>query len=263
MKIILLFLYITFSLSLSAKNSEPTAQFRGVGRMEAKPDFVKLIITIRSECYESPALAQEETDKAVKSIHDYLKTLKRGDKFFKIFVSGGFTSAFSRWYKDRELCRNTFQKDTQIELKVGMSPDFDKTFGNIQSYLLNTFKRGLSLGEDQNPLTYVQIGAPSPLIEEAHKQALLKKALNLAMLDAKNRFKAATKSCAPSKWKVLSVQEANHNIYAPVPQAYAARAKFQSSSPEIVAPVSFEDLKIEARLDVTFGFDGSLCYEAE
>ena len=177
-------------------------------------------------------MAQEETDKAVKSIHDYLRTLKRkGDKFFKIFVSGGFTSAFSRWYKDRELCRNTFQKDTQIELKVAMSPDFDR-LGNIQSYLLNTFKRGLSLGEDQNPLTYVEIGAPSPLIEEVHKQALLKKALNLAMLDAKNRFRAATKSCEPSKWKVLSIREENHNIYAPVPRVYAARAKFQSPSPK-------------------------------
>jgi len=36
---------------------------------------------------------------------------------------------------------------------------------------------------------------------------LLKKALNLAMLDAKSRFRAATKSCEQGKWKVLSVRE--------------------------------------------------------
>lgn len=263
MKNILLLTIIGFCLGVNGKNPEPTAQFRGMGRLNVKPDFIRLTIGVRSECYESPSAAQEETDKTVKLIEDFLQTLKKDDdRFFKILINGGFTGTFSRWYKDEEYCRNTFQKHTQIELKIGVSADLDRTFASLQSHLLSSFKRGLSSSEEQNPLTYVEISTPSPQIEDTHRESLFKRALGLAMLDAKARFLAATKSCKPSKWKVLSVREENTQVYTPAPRLYAARAKMPgSSNEEAIAPLSFDDLKIEASLDVTFGFDGSLCYE--
>jgi uncharacterized protein YggE len=258
--------FLMLSLGLAAKREEPTGEFTGVGQVKTKPDFIKVTFVVQSECYPAPLEATNATDEVVKKIDNYLQKLKnKGDEHFKILVDGGYTSTFSRWHKDRELCRNTFQKTTEVKLKISASDGFDKTFAQMQNYALQNFEEGLSGNLIETPRTFVRINMPEPKLTPAHNRELEKEALNLAMLDAKARFKAATQSCKEHPWKVLSIKEESTS-FEPAPRNYqyaSARivAVGSPSDESNSAPIRFDDMSIEKRLSVTFEFEGSLCYQ--
>lgn len=109
----ILYIVLLCSLPLGAQSTEPTAEFRGVGRIDAKPDFVKIDITVRSECYDTPALAQEETDKTVKKIHDYVQK----QKVQKIAVNGGYTHPFRAGRKTKSFVATPFKNIHKSPLK--------------------------------------------------------------------------------------------------------------------------------------------------
>lgn len=243
---------------------EPEAEFVGLGRIKAQPDFIQVLFTIQSECYLSPIEAQQGTDLIVKKIDSYLQALKNNnDQYFKVLVDGGYTNSFSRWYNNRELCRNTFQKSTELSLRITASNDFDKIFAAMQSYTLKNFEQDfIGLG-DENPRTYVRISVPSLQLTPEHRRDLERQAINLAMLDAKANFRAAMTSCRTHQWKVLRIKEDGFMSYEPPRSSYVAM-KMTSNANENVdmaAPIRFDDLKVEKRLSVSFGFDASMCYE--
>ena len=258
MRIYIFFSFITLiSLSLSAKEKEGVAYFAGEGQVEAAPDYLTVGFTVKSECYPNPLEAQSSTDEVVEKIYNYAKAFKKDeDKYFKILVDGGYTSPYSRWHKRKEICRSTFQKSTNITLKISNSENFDKIFSQMQAYVLEQFRRPYMGFEAENPRTYVSISRPIPKISREHKKELERKAINLAMLDAKARFKSAIKSCRPHQWKILSIRErgASHR-----PRHYAA--KFALAESAVQAPVIFDDLKVIKMLDVEFQIEGAMCFD--
>lgn len=263
MRIISVF-FLLFSMNALAKEaSAPKAEFVGLGEIKSSPDFIEVNFNVQSECYESPQEAQRATDEVVKRVDAYLNSLKKdGDEHFKILVNGGYTSSFSRWHKDRELCRNTFQKSTDISLRLGAEDNFDKIFSDLQSYTLKNFEHPFVSDFIDSPRTFVRINNPLPQLTQEHRLNLEHEALNLALVDAKARFRATLKSCTSHPWKVLEIKEddGGEGYVAPRSFHYAAKAAgfAAESSP---APVRFDDLKVEKRLRVSFSFEGALCYE--
>lgn len=266
MRNILALSFLMFCLGLIAKSEEPSAEFIGKGQVKTNPDFIKVTFVIQSECYKAPIEATEATDAVAKDIDNYLQRLKaKDDQHFKILVDGGYTSTFSRWHNDRELCRNTFQKTTKVRLKISATQRFDKIFAAMQNHALTNFEEKLGDNYGESPRTFVRIAMPEPKVTPEHHRALEKEALNLALLDAKSAFKAATQSCKNHPWKIMNIRE-EHSNYEPRPRNYQfASARImnagQSSQNENPTPIRFDDLSIEKRLVVTFGFNGSLCYE--
>lgn len=257
--------FMAFSLASIAKEvSVPRAEFVGIGEVKSLPDFINVNFTVQSECYQSPQEAQNATDAVVAKIDDYLHQFKdESDEHFKVLVNGGYTSSFSRWHENQEFCRNTFQKSTEITFRIGARDDFNKTFSDLQSYTLKNFTQDVTGAFFDSARTFVRIGMPAPQLTKEHHFTLERQALNLAMLDAKARFKASLESCKSHPWKVLEIKEEGGDEYV-APRSFhfsakAASAGFvQETNP---APVRFDDLRIEKRLKVSFSFEGALCYE--
>jgi uncharacterized protein YggE len=241
--------------------NEATAEFMGKGRIRVKADYLSLTLDIGSECQPSPRDAQEATDEVVTKINNYLEKLKEpDDKYFKILINGGFTASYSRFNRDRELCKNTFQKHTNIIFKTALRKDFDKVFSRIQGFVLNQFNQGPFFTGSEMAQTYVTVSIPNPEITHEHRRSLERKALDLALRDAKANFMAAIKSCGPQQWKIISIKE----IEAIKPQPILARSALamegQNFSSENVAPIKFDLIEIIKSLRVTFHFEGAMCF---
>lgn len=261
---ILSLLLILMSAQLSAAE-DSKIEFTGVGQLKVKPDYVSLEFSVRSECYSKPIEAQEATDQIVEKIDSYLKTLKsEKDKHFKILVNGGFTSAFSKWHENKEICQNTFQKDTQILLQIGLSENFSGLFAQIQSHSLKYFENLSGNTSYYNrPQTFVTLSAPEPMITREHRINLERQARSLALLDAIANFKETIKTCTKRPYKISSIRETQPNIYQPAPRFYKASARGLDSQAASPAPVRFDDIRIRRELIVGFQVEGPLCFESE
>lgn len=270
MKRILLLSCLFVSLNALAnddRDRDPLAEFSGEGLIKTPADHISLMVTVRSECQESPKAAQSATDDVTKKIDDYFQTLKKpGDTHFKILIDGGFSTPYSRWYRvhdrDRELCRNTFQKTTNITLTMAAREDFHQIFSNIQDFVLKQFEQGPPVDDRETPRTYVSMSTPIPDITREHRIKLERAALDLAVKDAKAKFVASIKSCEPHRWKVQSITETGD--YGSVrPARFYAKAMGMHAQAEAAeaAPVRFDNLEITKSLRLTFKFEGALCYE--
>lgn len=264
MRSCILFLAIFSWQAMAKEDAVPRAEFVGIGEVKSSPDFIEVNFSVQSECYESPQEAQSATDEVVKKIDEYLQQYKDAeDEHFKVLVNGGYTSSFSKWHKDREICRNTFQKSTDISFRIGAKDDFSKLFSDLQSYTLKNFEQAVNGQFFDSARTFVRINMPAPRITKEHRLSLAKQALQLAMLDAKSRFKATMESCKEHPWKVLEIKEeggSNEDYIAARSNHMQAKAVgfAADASP---APVRFDDLEIEKRLRVSFSFEGAFCYE--
>jgi len=239
-------------------------EFSGVGQLKAKPDYVSLEFSVRSECYATPIEAQEATDKIVEKIDRYLQTLKPGeDKHFKILINGGFTSAFSKWHENKEICRNTFQKDTQISLNMSLGENFSSRFAQIQSHVLNYFENPAdNINYYARPQTFVTLGTPEPKITREHRTKLERQARNLALQDAIANFKETIKTCAKQPYKISSIRETQTSYFQPRPQFFQAQTRASDGQKQSAAPVRFDDLRITKELAISFQVDGPLCFES-
>lgn len=265
--IIIMSLFL-FSILLHAHESKAevnSADFIGIGYVKAMADFVTFNITVQSECYAKPIDAQKATDEVVLKAYDYLKTLKKdNDKYFRVVIEGGYTTNFSKWYDKTEYCKNTFQKSSTITIKMAAREDFDKSFAAIQTHILENFDQGYLVNAYEGPRSYVTMTQPSPQLSRENRKTLDLQALSDAMLDAKARFRAATKSCREHQWKITKIQEDGISVSPEPPRYFAKSMAFEAAAPaqDAAAPVQFDELTVEKRLRVSFQFEGALCYEA-
>jgi hypothetical protein len=263
MKYVLVICYF-FSLAMAAEpKSEATLEFVGVGQVRVKADYVKLLFTIRSLCYESPLEAQIATDKTVSEVSKYLHSLQEpSDKYFQILIDGGFTTAYSRWEQNKEICRNSFQKNTHVTLHIKVSDDFSRNFTDIQSKVLKNFYDISEWGTANKAQTYVSLSTPEPRIARTHRLKKEQMARNLALLDAQANAKATIKSCAPRPFKIISVKEIITPNYINNNYLQARALPAESKMTIEAAPVRFDDIIISKELVVTFELQGPLCAES-
>lgn len=264
-RIMTIIIAFSFACSgMSTTHQEQLSDFTGEGLVKAIPDFISLTLTVRSECQPKPRDAQRETDAIVEKIDTFLQQFKNEkDEHFKLLVDGGYTSAYSRYENNKTLCQNTYQKSTNITVKMANRDDFDEVFLKIQTYVLDEFESTTILGEKEVPRTYVSISTPYPEITRENRTMLERQALDLAVRDAKENFKAAIKSCEPHRWKVHSMRENGGSYPQPSPVRFYARAAKSApeSESDSAAPVRFDKLEISKSVTVSFQFEGSLCFE--
>lgn len=260
---ILTLIYCAGLLAVSENVNKTLAEFSGQAIIKVPPDFISLSLTVKSECYVTPLDAQNATDEVVRKIDDYLKTLRqKDDAHFKIIVDGGYTTTFSRWHRNREYCRNTFQKNTQITIKMSAKKHFDQIFSDLQTFVLRQFEQDQFIEGSDVARTFVVVGLPNPELAVRHKRSLERKAYDIALRDAKENFKSAISSCEPHHPKIHAIREIG-NVDTPRPMMSARfhMLAADATSEKTVAPVSFDDLEVVKSLLVTFEFDGTLCFE--
>jgi uncharacterized protein YggE len=263
-------------LPLLSKIEDETTEVVGEGFVKTSPDYIIVKLRVNSECQPNPKSAQKSTDDITKKIDDYLSKFNlKKDKYFKILIDGGFTTPFSRWIRppvssatvnhDIEICRNTFQKSTEITLKMGIRANFDKIFSDMQGFVFSQFAQK-SADDLENPRTYATINIPSPEITREHRIILEREAYDLAVRDAKANFLALTKSCEQHPYKIIKIKELSNNIPW---VARAVRPYTQSAVPMALesnvdaAPVRFDNIEITKKVELSFKFDGSFCYESK
>lgn len=261
----LVFLVLSFAALLGAEEKPPLAEFLGRAIIKTKPDFVDVAFTVQSECQATPLEAQKATDDIVKNVHDYLISFKdEKDEHFKIIVSGGYTSDFSRWHQNRQLCLNTFQKSTSITLRLKAQENFAETFASMQEHSLKNFSEDYNSPVWDSPRAYVRISTPSPGITPENRWALEKKTLSLALVDGKEKFLAATAKCRSYPWKIMYMREDQVPVSSTPQRYYYSNAKMAmadsgeaSYSP---APVLFDEISVEKSLQLGFQFDPTICF---
>jgi uncharacterized protein YggE len=247
--------------SYGKSHEESLAEFLGSGIVKMTADYLSLVITVHSECEPTPSDAQKDTDAVVKAIDDYLQTLEtKDDQHFKILIDGGYTSSYYRWFKDHQLCMSSYQKVTQITLKISMRHDFDKIFSNIQTFVLDKFQQVPALDQVESPRTYVSIGIPNPELTRTHKREAEQQALGNAMEDAISKLKATFTPCELHFWKVQTINEEGSMHPLPRPQMSAMVAKSAALETNNVAPVRFDSLETLKTVKVTFATE-STCFQ--
>lgn len=262
--LVLLICCVTNSLFAHEELQQPKAEVSGIGQIKVRADYIHLTFNVRSECYANPSEAQDAADEVVRKIYKYLETLKTpGDKYFKILSSGGFTGSYNRWVHNKEICRNTFQKNTEITLNIGLSKDFSAQFTRIQEGTLNFFHQDPSMETMDKAHTFVTLGTPEPRVARINRQRHEREARSLALVDAQANYKAMVKTCAKQAFKIVNIKEAqSYNFPQPLNRSYqqSAPAAGQMQIAE-VTPVRFDDVLITKELMVTFQVDGALCFE--
>jgi uncharacterized protein YggE len=259
---IFILIYGAALFSTSGNMNKTLAEFSGQAIIKVRPDFISLMLTVKSECYLAPLDAQSATDEVVSKIDAYLKTLQqKSDTHFKIMVDGGYTTTFSRWHRNMEYCRNTFQKNTNITIKMSARKDFDKIFSGIQTFVLRQFEQSQFLEGSDMARTFVIVGMPNPELAPRHKRNLERKAYDIALRDAKENFKSAISSCEPHHPKIHSIREVgNSEMPRPLAGARFHMLTADAMAEKTVAPVSFDDLEVSKTLLVNFEFDGTVCF---
>lgn len=260
-----LLVYLLANFAHASENPLPLAEFNGEGEVKAEPDFISLTLSVASDCQATPSDAQRATDEVVVRVNQYLESLKdEKDPHFKILIDGGYTSPYSRYFKDRNICDKTFQKQTSITLKMGMRKDLDKLFARLQSHVLSNFDQ-MGFEGEAVARTYVSLNSPEPQLTPEHIKELSRKALDLAFKDAKANFAATITSCEPHRWKVASIKEMGGFIPPRLEYKAAPRAAFSTMAADnaMAAPVRFDRIRIQKTLLVGFSFEGSLCYDAK
>lgn len=262
MKKLFLFAWLQslLAFALLAKAEEPSAEFVGECELKADADYVSINISVHSDCHLNPKDAQKATDDVVAKMDSYLQKLKNDkDSFFKIVIDGGFTAPYSRYYENKNLCEKTFKKVTNITLNLANTQNFSQIFSDLQSFALGHFDRDNFLGQEL-ARTYVNIGTPEPKLSSKHAKDLSLKALDCAFKDAVTNFKSVVSNCENLRWKVQNIKEQG-DLTQPVVFRQAKYQALDSAMPENIAATRFDKLVVRKSLNVTFSFDGSLCYK--
>jgi uncharacterized protein YggE len=276
MKTIILFIFMAAGIIHGeTENPLPLGEFVGTGRIKTSADFITIALSVHSDCQTSPIDAQTATDEVVTRIYKFFKTLKTNDaQHYKVLIDGGISMPYSRFQRitqkqigqpvDREICRNTFQKVTNITLKLDLQKGFHRVFADIQDHVLKNFEQRPANDDFEGPRTYVTMATPFPEITQTHRDTLEKDALDLAVKDAKENFKAATRSCEPHRWKIHSIKESGAQDIVFPRRGYGAAAMMQNdnaSQQQEAAPLRFDHIEVAKSVTVTFKFDGDRCYE--
>lgn len=232
------------------------AYIMGQGRVLSTPDYVELGIQVQSQCYSTPKEAREANDDAARKIVDFLNEKINGEGYYnKVISEGGFTQAYSTYHREKVLCQNTFQKNTQIRIRTQKMDQFESLFDSIQKEVYKHFEtqpRGLV----ESSVTFVTLSSPNPQISSEHQQKLERDAMGLALNDAKAKLKVMFAEQPITNLKISEVSEIAPEAPRPMP--------YMKSSPQMMAmdsaeggsaPVQFDDQWIHKTVYFRFTFD--------
>ncbi len=170
-----------------------TTTFNGSGSAVAPAEFITVQFSVKSECYTTSAEARKANDAVVLAIQEYLKSkINPSNGIDKIICNGGYATKYERTIYDgqhsKTVCRNTFQKTTDITFKTANVEGFDAMFAEMQDIVLAEYSRGDEFSMEA--MSYAEMGTPSADICEHTRASLRDQAIVNATKDAQRKFRS-------------------------------------------------------------------------
>lgn len=248
-------------------NAGGTATMSGYSEISAAPDFVKVSITVNSECYATPLEAVEANRAAVSQIQSFLQSfIATNSNIDRIHTDGGMTSKYRRVNYDVDpaevTCENTFKHHTDITFKTEDVENFSTTFAKVQQHVLSQYAS--SYTSDKPFVTYATINNADTGICESTRKELKIQAQKDAMDDAIAKFATYARRCGinPETAMVEQFGEPTYNFGSSLRENYTPTLAMDGPAE---VRISFEPLSVSARIDVKFIYTSSFikCFSDE
>lgn len=247
--------HILFVLLTSSTLFAGKATITGHGRVAAKPDYVSVEITVKSECYPKAKEATHANDVISTRIYDYLKTLvDPKNKQEEVLATGGYTYQFSRPAQVDNVeiieCQGTFAKTSTITLKSTRVKEFELIFDDMQEKVYSEY---LGSPKNEEPVTFATIRAPNPSLFGGHKTALKEKAVAMAVANAKAKLNASnSENCQITHMDMVGIKIASEQSFEGEERSFVKPALER-------APIEFGLQWEEAYVTIDFEFEGGHC----
>ena len=232
------------------------ATLSGYGEVETKPEFVTLTVNVKSDCYTSASAASAANDGVARKVLDLLNRYANTAAKDEVIASGGFVERYTGYNPrtSQPVCINKFKKQNQLTLKTHAVAEFSQTFAELQDAI---YSMGMDTPADsvETPTNYLEITAPHSGMESASMRLLERKALAIALEDARAKFEA-TLTLAGIKSYVIASYSENGNIAPPMP--FPADSAGRSHAPSVPAPVQFGQLLVKKSIQVEFDYNGGV-----
>ncbi len=234
------------------------ARLTGSGRVLSEPDYVELSIQVQSKCYPTPKKAREANDEAARAIVDFLNKHIQGEGYYnKVITTGGYTSPFQVYHRDRILCEQTFQKHNSITIRTQQVEKFEALYDDIQKEVYNQFSTQ-PMGMIENSVTFVTMSSPMAAVSQERRDLLENRAITMALNDAKGKLKSLFIDNPLLNLKVTEISEMPI-ASQPQPMAYRGGRSndmmAMSAEKMAPAPVQFDEQWIQKQIYFRFVFD--------
>jgi predicted secreted protein len=118
-----------FAIGLNAG----TATIVGTAKMEVDPEFIEFSIDITSTCFPTKDKLTKAHDDVIANLQAHLNArIDESSKYNSVRIDGGFVNPYSKTLKNGdEVCINTYQKTTRIDITTDNFINFSNLFGKI------------------------------------------------------------------------------------------------------------------------------------
>ena len=236
-------------IPLVSKAGEAT--LTGYGEVLAPPEFVGLSIHVTSECFRSAKDVSVTNDQVASQVLDILRSVAQPSRGDEVRASGGYVQRYTGYnpQTEKNICINSFRKINTITFKTKSVEDFPELFADLQDRL---YALGMESAPTrlEDPSSYLEIGEPLPGISSTLRQTYERKALTLALQDAKEKFQSTLLLAGIAKYKIINYSE---NAILPRNDMDEVRRSV-AASPR--APVELGSLTITKFLNVRFEYTG-------
>lgn len=228
------------------------ATLTGFGQVQAPPEFVSLTVRVTSECFNSAKEVSIANDQVATQVLGVVKSMAVTANGDEVTATGGYVQRYTGYNPatERNICINTFRKINQIVFKTKAIDQFGELFATLQDklYSLGMETNPTHLGE---PTSFLEIGEPVPGLSPLRHQEYERKALALALQDAKEKFQSTLVLAGVDKYKII-----NYSENAILPRYEADETRRAVSPPASVAPVEFGKLTLTKFINVRFEYTG-------
>lgn len=250
-----------FGLFVSVAAQAGEARIIGSSEVSHPVELVELNVTVHSECYSTPQLASQATDKLSEKVVAELERhlIPSEDRIAGVITLGGYTQPFVRYGDGQTYCVGSFQKRTPILFRTTRVEDFESIFNQIQSALYDLSAAPIEReNAKEEPLAYITLAQPQPQVSDETLAEMVQQALNQAMEEALQKFEASQSPYCPVHFfEVTEVKELLPAEDLPITEKGSSLLSDEASSSE--APVRFDLERVKKTLAVTFRYEGGRC----
>lgn len=229
------------------------ASLSGYGEVEVAPEFVSLNVRVTSECYRSAIEASQANDTVANKVLEVIKSVAVQGQGDEVKATGGYVHRYTGYdpRTEKNICVNTFKKINQISLKTRSVDQFPQLFAELQDKL---YALGMEMNPNntEQPLSYLEIGEPMAALSVETQRAQERRALALALQDAKEKFQSTLVLAGIDKYKIVNYSDSG---LSPRPIGDESRKALSRASGE-AAPVEFGLLTIGKSIYVRFEYTG-------
>jgi len=234
----------------------------GHGAIGSKPQYMKVRVDVKAECFKSSKEVVEINKKVASEIKTVLESFrdKDDDSRDQLIVLPGQTTrgTLKEWSNDQNkeivLCKNGWHSNSSMILNVA---DFS-VWTDLQAQIFEIVDRYEHSREENKGFIKVTLEQPSPELYPETSHSVPAQADALALADAESKFQLVVKQCG-------FVHAAKVKLSSTLPNAASPRAgKSRGNEPSPVLNPEFDLIWTYATWLVTWNFvDAGICKTSE